>query len=52
LGNVRQIVHEHRNALGFCGLANRSPSVALADRVKSFDWRMRGAAKKGRVTAA
>jgi mRNA interferase MazF len=29
----------------------RGESVALADQVKSFDWRARGARKKGRATA-
>ena len=33
-------------------LAGRLPSVALADQVKHFDWRARGAAKEGRVTPA
>lgn len=28
-----------------------STSVALADQVKSFDWRARGARRKGRATA-
>jgi mRNA interferase MazF len=28
------------------------PSAALSDQVKSLDWRARGAARKGRVTAA
>lgn len=33
-------------------LAGTPPSVALADQVKSLDWRARKAARKGRVTAA
>lgn len=33
-------------------LSGRPPSVALADRVKSFDWRARKARKKGSVTKA
>ena len=33
-------------------LAGRPASVALADQVKSFDWRAREARKKGRVTPA
>jgi len=33
-------------------LSGRIPSVALADQVKSFDWRARGAPKKGRVSTA
>lgn len=31
-------------------LAGRVPSVALADQVKSFDWRARKARKKGNAT--
>lgn len=31
-------------------LSGRTPSVALADQVKSFDWRARGARRKGRAT--
>jgi mRNA interferase MazF len=30
-------------------LAGQPPSVALADQVKSFDWRARRATRKGRV---
>lgn len=33
-------------------LATRPPSVALADQVKSFDWRARKARKKGNASAA
>jgi mRNA interferase MazF len=33
-------------------LAGKPPGVALADQVKSFDWRARKARKKGKVTAA
>jgi mRNA interferase MazF len=33
-------------------LAGRPPSVALADQVKSQDWRARNATRKGRVSAA
>ncbi|HEY5239614.1 MAG TPA: endoribonuclease MazF [Rhizomicrobium sp.] len=33
-------------------LSGRPPSVALADQVKSFDWRARKARKKGKATAA
>ena len=33
-------------------LSGRPASVALADQVKSFDWRARKARKKGRATAA
>jgi mRNA interferase MazF len=33
-------------------LAGRPPSVALADQVKSFDWRARNARKKGTVAAS
>ena len=33
-------------------LAGQPPSVALADQVKSFDWRARKARKKGRASAA
>ena len=33
-------------------LAGSPPSVALADRVKSFDWRARKAQKKGRTTSS
>ncbi len=33
-------------------LAGDPPSVALADQVKSQDWRARGATRKGRVSAA
>ena len=33
-------------------LAGDPPSVALADQVKSFDWRKRGAQRKGRATPA
>lgn len=32
-------------------LSGRPASVALADQVKSFDWRARKARKKGRATA-
>jgi mRNA interferase MazF len=32
-------------------LSGRPASVALADQVKSFDWRARKARKKGQVTA-
>lgn len=32
-------------------LTGQPVSVALADQVKSFDWRARGARRKGRVTA-
>jgi len=32
-------------------LSGRPASVALADQVKSFDWRARKALKKGRATA-
>jgi mRNA interferase MazF len=31
-------------------LSGSPPSVALADQVKSFDWRQRAATKKGAVT--
>lgn len=31
-------------------LGGRPASVVLADQVKSFDWRVRGAMRKGRVT--
>jgi mRNA interferase MazF len=33
-------------------LSGEPPRVALADQAKSFDWRKRGAVRKGRVTAA
>ena len=33
-------------------LSGRPPSVALADQVKSFDWRARRAQKKGKTTPA
>ena len=33
-------------------LSGRPPSVALADQVKSFDWRARKARKKGKATAS
>jgi len=33
-------------------IAGRRGGVALADQVKSFDWRARRAAKKGRATPA
>jgi mRNA interferase MazF len=33
-------------------LAGQPPSVALADQVKSQDWRARKAVRKGRVSAA
>lgn len=33
-------------------LSGRKASVALADQVRSFDWRARRATRKGRVTAA
>ncbi len=33
-------------------LNGRPPSVVLADQVKSFDWRVHGATKKGQVTTA
>lgn len=33
-------------------LAGRPPSVALADQVRSFDWRARRATPKGRVGLA
>jgi mRNA interferase MazF len=33
-------------------MAGSTPSVALADQVKSLDWRKRRAARKGRATAA
>lgn len=33
-------------------LSGRTASVALADQVKSLDWRARRAARKGRVTSA
>jgi mRNA interferase MazF len=33
-------------------LSGRPPAVALADQVKSFDWRARRARKKGKVSAA
>ena len=33
-------------------LEGEPPGVALADQVKSLDWRARGARRKGRVTAA
>ena len=33
-------------------LSGRPESVALADQVKSFDWRARRATRKGRATAA
>ena len=33
-------------------LSGRVASVALADQVKSFDWRARRATRKGRATAA
>ena len=33
-------------------LSGRPPSVALADQVKSFDWRARRAQKKGKATDA
>jgi mRNA interferase MazF len=33
-------------------LSGRPTSVALADQVKSFDWRARKAQKKGKATAA
>jgi mRNA interferase MazF len=33
-------------------LSGEPPSVALADQVKSQDWRARNATRKGRVTAA
>jgi mRNA interferase MazF len=32
-------------------LSGRPPSVALADQVKSFDWRARKARKKGKATS-
>lgn len=31
-------------------MAGRPPSAALADQVKSFDWRARAAQRKGRAT--
>lgn len=33
-------------------LSGRPASVALADQVKSFDWRARNAQRKGRATSA
>ncbi len=33
-------------------LTGSPPSVALADQVKSLDWRARNATRRGRVTAA
>ena len=33
-------------------LSGQPASVALADQVKSFDWRVRRATRKGRATAA
>ena len=33
-------------------VAGSSPSVALADQLKSLDWRARRAARKGRATTA
>lgn len=33
-------------------LAGDRPSVVLADQVKSFDWRARGAVRKGKVSAS
>jgi len=33
-------------------IAGQRGSVALSDQVKSFDWRARGATKKGRATEA
>jgi mRNA interferase MazF len=32
-------------------IAGAQPSVALADQVKSFDWRARGARRKGEASA-
>jgi mRNA interferase MazF len=32
-------------------LSGKPPSVALADQIKSFDWRARKAQKKGEVTS-
>lgn len=32
------------------GLARGKPCVALADQVKSFDWRVRPARRKGKVS--
>ncbi len=33
-------------------LSGQTASVALADQIKSFDWRARGARRKGRATTA
>jgi mRNA interferase MazF len=33
-------------------LSGQAPSVALADQVKSLDWRVRNAVRKGRVSDA
>lgn len=33
-------------------IAGRRPGVALADQVKSFDWRARGARRQGNASAA
>jgi mRNA interferase MazF len=33
-------------------LSGKTPSVALSDQIKSLDWRVRKATRKGRATAA